>query len=145
MTARAESLRESFVAFNPATTDEPLTLAGWQRLKRRIRKDLSAAGCCCRSESARSNHSSVINGGTLARAIIGPTFIAMRDDDSAPRVEVADFFTVPERSQSSCASTRRRSAPRSLGTIRAVRLGRALRIPRAAIEALSHRKAPARP
>jgi len=44
MAAGVESLRESFVAFNPAATDEPLTLAGWQRLKRRIRKDLLAAG-----------------------------------------------------------------------------------------------------
>ncbi len=44
MTAGVEALHESFVAFNPAATDEPLTLAGWQRLKRRIRKELLAAG-----------------------------------------------------------------------------------------------------
>jgi hypothetical protein len=44
MTGSAESLRDSFAAFNPAATDEPLTLAGWHRLKRRIQKDLLAAG-----------------------------------------------------------------------------------------------------
>jgi len=65
----------------------------------------------------------------------------MRNDDSAPPVEVADFFTVPEVAKLLRVNAKTIYAEVASGRIRAVRLGRALRIPRAAIEALSHGKA----
>ena len=65
----------------------------------------------------------------------------MRDDDSALLVEVADFYTVPEVAKLLRVNAKTIYVEITSGRIRAVRLGRALRIPRAAICALSHEKA----
>jgi excisionase family DNA binding protein len=69
----------------------------------------------------------------------------MQDDDSAPHVEVADFLTVPELAKLLRVNAKTIYAEIASGRIHAVRLGRALRIPRATIEALSDGKAQAPP
>ncbi len=66
----------------------------------------------------------------------------MQEDDAALRVEVAEFFTVPELAKLLRVNAKTIYAEVASGRIRAVRLGRALRIPRAALDALFHGKTP---
>lgn len=59
-------------------------------------------------------------------------------------LDVAEFFTVPEFAKLLRVNAKTVYAEIAAGRIQAVRLGRALRIPRIAVEALSQQKAPAR-